>query len=703
MRSFASALAFLALALGSTAVNGAGPAGPAAAAAAGAGDDWTAVGGASDESGFSRLAQIEAANVARLGLAWSLDLPDEVTLEATPLEVDGTIYFTGSYAKVYAVDAATGKVRWTYDPEVWKHHPEKMVFSFGANRGVAYEMGADGVPRVFAAALDGRLFALDARTGKSLWVVESVPEGALNISTGAPRVMNGKVVIGNGGADFGARGFVSAFDAATGRQLWRFYTTPGSPEQNAGDPAQVAAAKTWGDGFWKTTGGGGTVWNGMTFDAANNRIYIGVGNAGPYDPDKRDPGGKGDNLYTTSIVALDADTGRYLWHYQENPRDSWDYKSTPNMVLGTLPIEGRPRRVLMHAPTNGFFYVLDPDTGKLLNTPGMTTLVTWARGIDPKTGRPIENPDIRYETGLTKLWPGTVGGHNWQPMSFNPLTGYAYIPVQQIGARFSRHGGSESAFNVMGLRLEPIAEREGDGHGFLVAWDPVAQKKAWEVRHPHLWNGGTLTTAGGLVFQGTAQGAFQAWDARSGKPLWTFDAQLGIVGAPISYAVGGRQFVSILVGYGGTTAAYGKFMDVGWKYGRQTRRLLTFALDAKATLPPGEPPSFEIAALDDPALKLDEADVAAGRELSVRCAACHGVGLQATGTPGPDLRESGIALDLASFTELLRSGALIERGMPRFDGLSEAEIRQLHAFIRAKAREALGKRARDDSAPMPKL
>lgn len=699
MRTFVSALGAAALALAGAAASRAEP----PAHVIGAGDDWTTVGGDSDETGFSRLDQISAATIDRLKLAWFLDLPDEVTLEATPLSVDGTVFFTGSYAKVYAVDARTGKVRWTYDPEVWKHHPEKLFFSFGANRGMAYEKGKDGVARVFAAGLDGRLFALDAKTGKELWITETVPAGALNISTGAPRVMNGKVILGNGGADFGARGFVTAFDSATGRQLWRFYTVPGTPEQNAGNTAMEAAAKTWGSEFWKDTGGGGTVWNGMTYDAATNRVYIGVGNAGGYDPEKRDPGSKGDNLYTTSIVALDADTGRYLWHYQENPRDSWDYKSTPNIVLTTLAIDGRQRRVLLHAPTNGFFYVLDADNGKLLNTPGMTTPVVWATGIDAATGRPRELPNIRYETGLTKMWPGTVGGHNWQPMTYNPGTGLVYIPVQQIGARFARSGGSENAFNVMGLMLEPIVERDGDGHGFLVAWDPVAQKTAWEVRHANLWNGGTLATAGGLVFQGTAEGAFKAWDAKDGKPLWSFDAQLGIVGAPISYAVGGRQYVSILVGYGGTTAAYGKFMDVGWKYGRQTRRLLTFALDGKARLPKGEPATFKVAALDDPDLVLDEKDVAAGRELSVRCAACHGVGLQSTGTPGPDLRESGIALDKAAFTELLRSGALIQRGMPKFDMLSDAEIGQLHAYIRAKAREALGTRTKDDKAPMPKL
>ena len=662
----------------------------------GAGDEWTAVGGAADETSYSRLDEIDTGSVDRLGLAWALELPGEVTLEATPLQVGGTIYFTGSYAKVYAVDAATGAIKWTYDPQTWKHDPAAMHFSFGANRGAAYENG-----RVFAASLDGRLFALDAKTGKELWVTETVPEGAYNISTGAPRVMKGKVIIGNGGADFGARGFVTTVDAATGKVLWKFFTTPGTEADNAGRPELIAAAKTWGPDHLKSGGGGGTVWHGMTFDPKRNRVYIGVGNAGPYDPEVRDPGG-GDNLYTASVVALDADTGKYIWHYQENPRDSWDYKATPNIVTATIPVDGKSRDVILHAPTNGYLYVLDRDTGKVISAGG-TTVITWAKGIDLKTGRPIENPDIRYEKGLTKIWPGTIGGHNWQPMSFSPKTGLVYIPQQQIGARFSRQGGSENAFNVMGLMLEPIVEKPGDGHGYLVAWDPVAQKEAWRVQHKGLWNGGTLATAGGLVFQGTADGFFRAYDAKSGAELWNFDAGLGIVGAPTSFRLNGKQYVSILVGYGGTTAAYGKFMDMGWKYGVQPRRLLTFALDGKATLPKGEPPRFEVAALDDPALVLNEADVAAGRNLSIRCAACHGVGLQSTGTPGPDLRESGIALHLDSFSQLLKSGALMERGMPRFEMLTDQEIRQLHAYIRAKARESLGKRAADGAAPMPKL
>jgi quinohemoprotein ethanol dehydrogenase len=657
--------------------------------------EWASVGGAADEASFSRLTQINASNADKIGLVWSLDLPGEVTLEATPLAVGGVLYFTGSYATVYAVDAATGQQLWKFDPQTWKRDPAKMHFSFGANRGAAYENG-----KVFAVALDGRMFALDAKTGKELWHADTIPMGKMMISTGAPRVMNGKVIIGNGGADFGARGYVTAYDSETGKQLWRFFATPGSPEENKGDAAMEAAAKTWGPDFWKTTGGGGTAWNGMTFDAETNRIYIGTGNAGPYDPKLRDPGSTGDNLYTSSIVALDADTGKYVWHYQETPRDSWDYKATPNMVLATLNLEGKPKKVLMHIPTNGFFYVLDRDTGKPISAE-KATLVTWAKSIDLKTGRPVEEPGIRYENGDIELWPGAIGGHNWQAMSYNPRLGLVYIPMHQIGIRLSRGQQSVNAFNVMGLMVEPIIKKPGDGKGSLVAWDPVAQREVWKVQHDALWNGGTLATAGGLVFQGTADGHFDAYDGKSGKRLWRFNAGLGIIAAPMSYSLGGKQYVSILVGYGGTSAAFGDFMNVGWKYGAQPRRLLTFALDGKATLPASPPPDKAVHALDDPALKLDEADVKAGWALSVRCAACHGVGMQSTGTPGPDLRESGVALRVDTLGELLRNGALMPRGMPRFDTLSDTEVRQLHAYIRARAREALGKRKPGDLGPAP--
>jgi len=658
-------------------------------AGVGAEANWSAVGGGADEASYSRLSQITASNVDRLGLAWSMDLPDEVTLEATPLEVDGTLYFPGGHSVVYAVDAASGKLKWKYDPETWKRRPDKM--NFGANRGLAYEDG-----RVFVAENDGRVDALDAKSGAVLWSTDSVPDGPsyrFNNSSGAPRTMNGKVIIGGAGADAGGRGFVTAFDARTGKLLWRFFTVPGTPEQNKGDPAMEAAAKTWGPDFTKSTGGGGTVWNGMTFDPELNRIYIGAGNAGGYDPTVRDPGSKGDNLYTSSIIALDANTGKYLWHYQENPRDSWDYKATPNIVMATLKIDGQARKVLMHAPTNGFFYVLDRETGKLVNEPRATTYQNWAKGIDVKSGRPIENPDIRYETGRTEIWPGTIGGHNWQAMSYSPQTGLVYIPVHQVGALFSRNPADQTddAVNIMGLVVKPIVKAPGDGKGYLVAWNPVTQKEAWRVTHDFIWNGGTVATAGNLVFQGTAEGNFDAYDAASGKRLWRFEAGLGIIGAPMSYSVGGKQYVSVLVGWGGTSAAMSGVLDLGWKYGQQTRRLLTFALDGKATLPKEPGRDMKVAALDDPDLAINEADVMAGKSLSLACMSCHGAGFRGAGAPGPDLRESAIALRLDTFTQMLREGRL-ERGMPQFKWMTDAQIRQLHAYLRARAREALGLR-----------
>jgi quinohemoprotein ethanol dehydrogenase len=650
----------------------------------GAEADWLAPHGSADESSYSRLDEINMGNVERLGLAWSLDLPDEVTLESTPLAVGGTLWFAGGYGEVYCVDGATGKLRWKYDPETWKRRTDR--FNFGGNRGVAYEDG-----RVFTAGMDGRLDALDAATGKVLWTAESIPEGMLNNSSGAPRTMNGKVIIGNAGADFGARGFVTAFDAKSGKLLWRFFTAPGSPDQNAGDPVMEMAARTWRGQWWKV-GTGGTVWNGITFDPELDRVYLGTGNAGPYDPELRSPGG-GDNLFVASIVALDARTGKYLWHYQQNPRESWDYKSTPNMIAATLDLEGKRRSVLLHAPTNGFFYVIDRETGKLVNAPGKTTLITWAKGVDVATGRPIENPGIRYEKAAIEIWPGASGGHNWQAMSYSPRTGLAYIPVQQMGTRISRDVSeqSDTAFNVMGLVIQPVARHPGDGKGSLVAWDPVRQKQAWKVQHDHLWNGGTLATAGDLVFQGTADGTFNAYRATDGEPLWKFDAGLGIIAAPMSYSAGGRQYVAVLVGWGGTVAALSSVMDVGWKYGAQPRRLLVFALDEKGKLPPSPPRDMTVRALDDPALALNEADVAAGRSLHIVCASCHGAGFHSAGAPGPDLRESEIALREDTFAQYVHAGRP-DRGMPPFDWLSEDQIRHLHAYLRARAREALGKR-----------
>jgi len=648
--------------------------------------DWTVHGATRHESGYTELASINAQNVGKLALEWSLDLPGEATLEATPLEANGVLYFTGSYAAVYAVDVATGKLLWKYDPETWKHNPGKMPYSFAVNRGAAYENG-----RVFVAALDGRLIALDAKSGAPLWTADTIPPNYLNISTGAPRTFNGKVIIGNGGADFGARGFVTAYDAATGKQLWRFFTVPGTPQENKGDPVMERAAATWSGEYWKT-GTGGTVWNGMTFDPEFNRIYIGTGNGGPYDVNTRSPG-DGDNLYLASIVALDADTGKYAWHYQVNPREAWDFKCTPNMIAATLSIEGKPRKVLMQAPSNGFFYVLDRDTGKLISAEKLGK-VNWAKAIDLATGRPIEYPNIRHESGDQVTFPSGIGAHNWQDMSFNPNTGLVYVPYMQLGMRFRKgfHETPEGS-TVMGLTVSPVKEDDDDAKGALIAWDPVQQKPRWRVQHETLWNGGTLTTAGNLVFQGTADGYLSSYNAATGQRLWRYYAGLGIVAPPVSYSRGGKQYVSILVGYGGVTSVFGKYMHVGWKWGKHQRRLLTFALDGKATSPAFYPPDFAVRAVDDPSIQIDEADVEAGRpQFNYVCGGCHGINLLAVGAPGPDLRESTIAMNLQSLTSVVHDGVLQSRGMPRYEMFTPAQIRQLHAFIRAKTRETLGTR-----------
>lgn len=681
-RRIAAALAVLALA-GGAAVSAQRSEEP------GAGADWAAHGGAADESGYSRLDQISDGTIGKLGLAWALDLPGEQVLQATPLAVDGVLYFTGSLSKVYAVDAASGKILWTHDPEIWRHQSKVKLF-FPVNRGAAFAGG-----RLFAATLDGRLQALDPRTGKLLWSVETTAPDARYMVTGAPRTFGDKVIVGNGGGDYGSRGYVTAYDQATGRQLWRFYTVPGSPEQNAGDPAMEAAAKTWAGEYWKT-GTGGTAWNGMTFDPELNRIYVGTGNAGPYDPAVRSPG-DGDNLYLASIVALDADTGKYLWHYQENPREAWDYKATANIVAGTIIVDGKPRKVLMQSPTNGFFYVLDRETGKLISAE-KTGKVTWAERIDLRTGRPVEMPDIRYETGETIMWPSPLGAHNWQDMAFSPKTGLVYIPHMQLGVRFVKNVGARQA-GAGGISMAPYKADDQDATGTLLAWDPIAQKARWRVPHSMMWNGGTLATAGNLVFQGTADGWFSAYDAGSGKRLWRFDAGLGIISAPISYSAGGRQYVSVLVGYGSNT--FGRdYLNAGWKFNAQPRRLLTFALGGKARLAPSAPPDFAVHALDDPDYGIDEAALPEARMLFTRnCTVCHGIFAVSQGAPAPDLRESAIALDRQALWTVVHDGALKEKGMPQFEQLTPDQVGKIQMYIRSAARAALGLRKADSDAP----
>jgi quinohemoprotein ethanol dehydrogenase len=664
------------------------------------GTNWLSHGRTYSEQNFSPLRQIDTGNVRGLGLAWSLDLKGERSLEGTPLSVNGVLYVTGSMSTVYAVNATDGKLLWKFDPESGKRDPRRLRQSYQVNRGAAFWKD-----KVFVGTTDGRLIALRADTGSVVWSTDTVAGYPKQSITGAPRVFNGKVVIGNSGADVGGRGYVTAYDTETGRQAWRFFTVPGNPADGFEDDAMRMAAQTW-HGEWWRWGGGGTVWNGITYDPELNQLYLGVGNAGPWNPRLRSPGG-GDNLFVASIVALNADTGKYLWHYQTNPGEAWDFKATADLVQADLIIAGRPRKVLMQLPTNGFFYVLDRITGKLISAEKVGK-VTWADRVDLATGRPVEAPNIRYENGPVTFWPSPFGAHSWQSMSFNPVSGLVYIPYMKIGARFKDAAAQDTAtlsadqrksFVLAGMRMEFVVADRDDGTGALLAWDPVANKTRWKVEHPTLWNGGVMSTAGDLVFQGTADGHLRAYEAAEGRQLWDFDAKLGISSSPITYQANGVQYVSILVGYGGASNARTDPPMLGWKFDLQPRRLLTFALGKATPLPFTAPPDTSLQPLDDPQLTIDEHLAQEGMLVYGKtCGPCHGNGLVSSGSPAPDLRESTVAVSWGSFDALLKSGALASRGMPRYDDLSEEEKRSVFMAIRKSAREAA---ARHDEAPAP--
>ncbi len=645
------------------------------------GSNWAAWGRTFDEQRFSPLDQINTQNVSKLGLAWSLDFDNIWNVSSQPVAVDGVIYTAVGYSHVYAIDALTGKVLWDYDPKVTGR---KMGMAWGS-RGIAFYKG-----KVLEGAQDGRLFALDAKTGKLLWEVQTTDPKDNRYITGAPRVFDGKVIIGHGGADFGfVRGYVTTYDVETGKELWRWYVVPGNPKDGFEDESQAAAAKTWTGEWWKN-GGGGTVWNAMTYDPKMDRIYLGTGNGSPWNHKLRSPQG-GDNLYLCSIVALDAKTGKYLWHYQTTPGESWDFNSTMDMVLANVQIDGKPRNVLMHAPKNGFFYVLDRDTGKLISAEKIGK-VTWADHIDMKTGRPVETRGARYEDGEALMWPGSGGTHNWQPMAYSPDTGLVYIPAREMAGYYNDEGRTPKNWEMsladpMGLNgfFDDIPKEAGSTS--LLAWNPVTQKQAWRQPTPGATNGGVIVTHGGLVFQGRSDGRFVAVDAKDGKELWSYYMGVGTQAAPMTYTVNGKQYVTILAGWGGAPALLGSLSaQHGWVGRSHPRRMLTFVMDGKATLPPSPPPSpGKAKAIDDPNFKTTPELVEKGKHLFVKCVICHGVSAVAGGY-APDLRASPIPLNSAAFKMIVRDGALQPRGMPPFESFSDEDLLALQNYIRDRAR-----------------
>jgi len=462
--------------------------------------NWMSYGRTYSEQRFSPLRQINEQNVGQLGLAWYVDLDARRGQEATPIVVDGVMYFSTAWSKVFAVNAARGEKLWSYDPKVPPEWAVKACCDV-VNRGVAVWRG-----KVFVGTLDGRLVALDASTGKPAWETLTIDPQYRYTITGAPRVVKGKVLIGNGGAEMGVRGYVSAYDADTGKLAWRFYTVPGDPSKPFESPALEKAAKTWSGEWWKL-GGGGTVWDSIVYDPELDLLYIGTGNGTPWNRRARSPQGR-DNLFTSSIVALRPETGEYLWHYQEVPGDAWDYDSAAPIILADITVGGAPRKVLFQAPKDGYFYVLDRATGEVISAKPYTT-VTWATGIDPTTGRPLENASARYEEGgkAAPLVPGPLGGHSWHSMSYSPQTGLVYIPVQEAGFLYKSEVHFQErnlAFNTAidfvagGMPQRPEVKKSilDSIKGHLSAWDPIQQKEIWRVDRSSPVNGGILSTAG---------------------------------------------------------------------------------------------------------------------------------------------------------------------------------------------------------------
>ncbi len=636
--------------------------------------DWLSYGRTYSEQRFSPLNRITASNAKQLGLAWYADLDTERGQEATPLVIDGVMYVSTAWSLVKAFDAKSGALLWSYDPKVPRELGVRGCCDV-VNRGVAAWKG-----KIYVGTFDGRLVALDARTGKPVWSTLTVDPTKPYTITQAPRVIKGRVVIGNSGAEYGVRGYISAYDSETGKLAWRFYTVPGDPAQKAEDPILVEAAKTWKGEWWKR-GGGGTVWESLSYDPELNLIYFGVGNGIEWDHGYRSRS-QGDNWFLSSIVAINADTGRYVWHYQATPGEEWDFDAVQQLILADLVIDGTRRQVLMQANKNGFFYVLDRKTGQLISAKNFTP-VTWARGVDSKTGRPIENDGIRYdETGKpAKMLPGALGAHSWQAMAFNPGTGLVYIPAQEIGMTYSPVKNFQPA--SLGWNIAVAGTNSPDVRGYLLAWDPVGQKEVWRANYLGPWNGGVLTTAGNLVVQGNAAGYLNAYRADTGAKLWSMSAQTAVMAAPVTYEVDGQQYIAVLAGWGGAYSLLeGK--DAG-KSGnvRNISRVLAFRLGATGTLP-AVPPESALT-LNTPPTEPAAASVANGEALFGRfCSVCHGEAVVGGGMV-PDLRHSPfVAVD--AWYSIVLDGALREGGMAAFKPvLNRSQASEIRDYVLYRA------------------
>ena len=649
---------------------------------------WLAFGRNYEEQRFSPLNEINQDSVGDLGISWSKDLNSYHPFQGTPLVIDGVMYFSTPFNVVYAVDAGTGEEIWVYDTEVPKS--ARRAACCGANaRGLAAYKG-----RIYSATLDGRLVALDAATGARVWEVDTIIDRSREYTiTGAPRVAAGKVFIGNGGAEFGVRGYVTAYDAETGAEAWRFFTVPGNPAEPFEHPEMEMAAQTWKGGPWWEIGGGGTVWNSIVYDPDFNHVYLGVGNGAPWTRAIRSPGG-GDNLFLASIVAVDADSGRMKWYYQTTPGDNWDYTAVQDMTLADMEIDGANRKVLMQAPKNGFFYVIDRSDGTLLRAHKFAA-VTWATHVDMETGRPVENPETAYAEKPQWVLPGPSGAHNWHAMSYDADRRLMYFGshdmpfLYAMPEDFEKTGIYKRKEKQWNLGVEfgglPALMRELDdppaATGFLNAMDPVTGEMKWVVPQEFPWNGGVLATAGNLVLQGDQKGRLVAYHSDTGEVLWERELFSTIVAPPITYEHDGRQHVAILTGAGG--GAVGSADDL---YG-STGRLVVFTLEGDGELP--TPTLRDQSFPEPPPLTASAEELERGEKLFVDvCGVCHPPGVFPAPGGIPDLRQMSAATH-AAWDAIVMGGAFRELGMDAFDDVLSAEGSELiHQYVISRTIEA---------------
>ena len=663
-------------------------------------DQWLTVGGDWTGAYYSPLKEIDAGNVGRLGFAWDYRLGTNRGQESTPLVIDGVMYATSNFGRVYALDAATGRELWKYDPRMdgqWA----RFACCDAVNRGLAAFGG-----RLYVGALDGWLHALDARTGQLVWKVDTVVgrrEHAPYTFSGAPLLAGNLLIVGSAGGDFAARGYVSAYDLTNGELRWRFFTVPRNPADGPQDQPHLAAAvKTWNPAHRWGAGSGGTVWDGMAYDPMLRLVYFGTGNAAPYNS-YVDGRHTGDQLYAASILAVHADSGALAWYYQTVPGDRWDFDSTEKLVLADMSVDGRTRRVLMQAAKNGFYYVLDRSSGELLSAHNFA-FVNWTRGVDPKTGRPLPDPAADYGRSPKLVFPSEAGAHNWQPMAFDADRGLTFIPVIESGnvlleTSDRRAGVVEGQFTTPAfvpeaydpaamLRLygplPPLARlarginTDTASRGYLRAWNVAQHRTVWEVQTATSWDGGVLATAGGLVMQGDANGNFNAYSADTGERLASIAVGSSMMAAPITYRVNGTQYIAVIAGYGGGGVITGAPLDpasAAYRYGNDGRVIV---LKIGGPPPPLPPLMTDQPLPKPPARPADTAQIDAGEVLYNRfCSRCHVFGRGIL----PDLRRMQPGTH-AIFNTIVLGGAYAPKGMGRFDDvLTPIDAEALHSYL----------------------